>query len=221
VLGVLLERIARPVMLPRAGRVRLGPDGRAAGGPGAALIASAGLIFIAALWWKPAQGLVSSYLWKWGEAPGSIGSAFERAFASYLETRQTRAISAWASFVQSPWLGTGFGLAAGLYADPSLRREVFGLTASAPTEWGNIYMGLLAETGVLGASAFVWFLLTLLASGKPLVKGALIPAITVFVSAFAEATLFSMGGLATVQWLALSSSLRSQPRTHCLRIRWR
>lgn len=112
-----------------------------------------------------------------------------------LRSRQGLIDFSWANFLESPIYGIGFQVA---------KTEYFQRSATlftAPAEKGFLPTALLEEGGVLGTSAFVLFLGSLI---WYLIKTKNVPGLAVgsaiLVSTIPEVSIFAMGGSGTFMW---------------------
>lgn len=119
-----------------------------------------------------------------------------------LRSRQGLIDSGWSSFLESPMYGIGFGVA---------KTEAFVSTAtlfSAPVEKGFLPTALLEEGGVLGTTAFVIFLCTLIGS---LAWERNVPALAMLAAILGcnltEVSLFSPGGTGLFCWTMVGASM--------------
>ncbi len=118
-----------------------------------------------------------------------------------LASRQGLIDMGWANFLENRWTGIGFQVA---------KTQAFVDMATlftAPAEKGFLPVAILEEGGILGASAFVIFLLTLLGTWY---RERNIPAIVVMsaflVSNLGEATMLAPGGGGAFGWIMVGAA---------------
>lgn len=168
---------------------------------GRPLVLLALLAVIVILIWDPSrlEKGVETYVFKHGhDAKSSLTDAYTKSRGAGLSNQ-------WINFLNSPFVGHGFGITP--YNDPDavqLLDPLFGLPLSAPTEKGFLPTAILEETGILGT----FFLLLLLnalikyASGR----GDIAVMWTFFTSILVnvgEMVFFSFGGLGLYTWLII------------------
>lgn len=119
-----------------------------------------------------------------------------------LKSREGKISESWNNFLESPIYGIGFQVA---------KTEYFQRNATlftAPAEKGFLPTAVLEEGGILGTTAFIVFLLTLI---TPLLRSRNVPAIAVatslLVSTTPEVTIFAMGGAATYMWSLMGAAM--------------
>jgi hypothetical protein len=124
-----------------------------------------------------------------------------------LQTRSGGVEAQIENFMKSPFLGNGFGVP----ADGRFRGEVvevFGLPISAPIEKGFLPTALLEETGILGTSLFLWWLLLafhFVCKGRIGVFEALFAA--AFTVNIGELSFFSMNSLGLLNLVLISMAI--------------
>lgn len=119
-----------------------------------------------------------------------------------MKSRQGKIQESWRNFLKSPIYGIGFQVA---------KTEFFRENASlftAPAEKGFLPTAVLEEGGVLGATTFVAFLLTLVAA---LLRQRNVAGLAVFtsvmISSTPEVAIFAMGGSGTYMWAILGAGI--------------
>lgn len=119
-----------------------------------------------------------------------------------LKSREGKIAESWSNFVESPVYGIGFQVA---------KTEYFQRNATlftAPAEKGFLPTAVLEEGGILGASAFLLFLITFVVA---LLRSRNVPALavcaSVFVSTIPEVSIFAMGGAATFMWALMGAAM--------------
>lgn len=119
-----------------------------------------------------------------------------------MKSRQGKIEESWNNFLQSPVYGIGFQVA---------KTEFFRQNATlftAPAEKGFLPTAVLEEGGVLGATSFVAFLLTLVAA---LLRQRNVAGLAVFtsvmISSIPEVAIFAMGGSGTYLWSILGAGI--------------
>jgi O-antigen ligase len=125
------------------------------------------------------------------------GSDVEEIVAEdVLSSRTGLMTRGWQNFRQSPLVGIGFGVS----TDQFFRETATILYA--PVEKGFLPTALLEEVGVLGTTAFAWFVVAMF---RTLVRARNIPGVAMFASLLVlnlgEAGLFALGGHAAFMWL--------------------
>lgn len=84
---------------------------------------------------------------------------------SFEESRGLLIAEEISNFLESPWIGIGFGVSrSAIYPFEPLVEPITGLTIGAATEKANIVVALLEEVGIVGTLAFMPFLVVWLAS---------------------------------------------------------
>jgi hypothetical protein len=131
-----------------------------------------------------------------GERTATIEKSFE-------ESRGGLIGSEWRNFVDHPVSGIGFGAS----LDPEFRpviESLTGLPLSASTEKGFLPSAILEETGVVGAT---WFLVFLIALMRHALSNAEVALVWLFVTSLCvnagEMVFFSAGGLGLYIWLLI------------------
>lgn len=124
------------------------------------------------------------------------------ATADVLKSREGKINESWQNFLASPVYGIGFQVA---------KTEYFRQSATlftAPAEKGFLPTAVLEEGGVLGATAFVVFLVTFIWS---LLRSRNVPALavcaSVLMSTIPEVSIFAMGGAATYMWSLMGAAM--------------
>jgi hypothetical protein len=135
----------------------------------------------------------------------SLGEAFR-------QSRGEGIAAQWASFLESPVVGHGFGVNPAGRATTEVI-EVWGIPVSAPTEKGFILSAALEETGVVGTALLLVALITLARrtwrTGDVRLWAVFV---TCLLTNFGEATLFATGGVGLLLW-SLIALAATQPRT--------
>jgi hypothetical protein len=108
----------------------------------------------------------------------------------------------WSNFIQSPLIGIGFEVAKTQYFQQNA--TLF----NAPIEKGFLPMAILEETGVIGTTFFVLFLLTTMGS---LARALNVPGLAMFITFLVmncgECMFFSLGGHGAFGWLMLGAAM--------------
>lgn len=119
-----------------------------------------------------------------------------------MKSRQGKIEESWRNFLESPIYGIGFQVA---------KTEFFRQNATlftAPAEKGFLPTAVLEEGGVLGATTFVVFLITLVAA---LLRQRNVAGLAVFtsvmISSIPEVAIFAMGGAGTHLWAMLGAGI--------------
>lgn len=125
------------------------------------------------------------------------------------------------SFRQHPWIGGGFGLAAGQAIQNIEDDNSFGIPTSAPVEEGFLFSAILGQMGILGLLSTGVLVVCI---GSYVLKRASIPVIVLLFTALfvncGEMIFFSVGGLGSQMWMLIavsygSARLTDRPvRTH-------
>jgi hypothetical protein len=134
--------------------------------------------------------------------------------AAFYESRGGGVVAEWHNFLDSPWLGNGFGV----YPDgrfPSGVVRVFGIPISAPIEKGFLPTAILEETGLLGTATLlllVWSLARGAWRAEDLRWRAMF--IACLAVNIGECVFLSPGGIGLLQWLLMGACVtayRGQP----------
>lgn len=145
---------------------------------------------------------------------------FEAVARSLPSSREALIEASFDNFKKSPLTGIGFGVASHRHEFVVNRLEPIGLPLGAPTEKGFLPSALLEETGLVGATFFLFLLVVLL---KPIRQSTDLSAewmfYTTLFTTLGEMTIFSFGGLGTFVWLVLAMS-RARPQSMSLAKRW-
>ena len=143
---------------------------------------------------------VSGFVTK-GQAKVSVVEAFEHSRGKGVETH-------WENFLKSPWVGNGFGVDA--TSDFGSRvKYLMGIPVSASSEKGVVYTAILEEIGVIGLTAFLFFLGAFFSKAirlDPPLMALLFACLTVNVG---EAVLFSVNGNGLIYWVLIGLCLAS------------
>ena len=122
--------------------------------------------------------------------------------ADVLKSREGKIKESWQNFLESPVYGIGFQVA---------KTEYFRQSATlftAPAEKGFLPTAVLEEGGILGATAFVVFLIAFI---RNLVRSRNVPALavcaSVLMSSIPEVSIFAMGGAATYMWSLMGAAM--------------
>lgn len=124
-------------------------------------------------------------------------------------------------FRESPVFGMGFGLNSMDTESPTTVTSVGGVPVSAPVESGFMVLALLAQTGVVGLTLFVCFLLSLvvpiLRDARPVSSAAV--AAVICTNLLGEVTIFSPGAAGMLVWWILCWALETARRDQAQRRR--
>jgi len=138
---------------------------------------------------------ISRWLRKTEDVKGDTRSLTEAMTTS----RQGLVEMCWEEFKRNPFVGSGFQVA--WYSKNRYEDAGGGLVLSSSIEKGVLPLMVLGETGVVGFSAFVFFLITFFVGCS---RRRYYVTITMFVvllvSNLGEATFFSPGGLGGIEW---------------------
>lgn len=119
-----------------------------------------------------------------------------------MKSRQGKIAESWQQFLESPIYGIGFQVAKSDY----FRQNATLFTA--PAEKGFLPTAVLEEGGVLGATTFVIFLVSLISS---LMMSRNVPGLAVLaavlVSSTPEVSIFAMGGAGTFLWAMVGAGM--------------
>jgi len=165
-----------------------------------------------------AIGLVSSTALR-GELMGFIFKYQATNIDEALISRSGGIESQWHSFLQSPVFGHGFGIYP--WGDfPSGVVEVMGIPISAPVEKGFLPTAILEEIGLIGALAFLLFIVWM---GKRAARQGDVRWLAVFFACIfvnvGEMVFFSVGGIGLFYWLLLGLSMPQEVKTEGARSR--
>lgn len=112
--------------------------------------------------------------------------------------------ASWNNFVERPLTGIGFGVPSETYSSVVPGSEVFGISVEAPVEKSFMPTALLEETGLVGSTLFLVFLLVLV---SPILRyGGVANTMLFFTALFVnvgEMVFFSVGG-GVYFWLCMS-----------------
>lgn len=133
-------------------------------------------------------------------------ATIEEAFYS---SRGKAAESHWYNFLARPFTGHGFGIyPSGEF--PSGVKRFYGIPISASVEKGFLPSAILEETGLIGAIAFLWFLVSLIK--RVLISSDIRWVCMFFACVFinvGEAVFFSVGGIGLYFWLLMGLCVAS------------
>jgi len=128
--------------------------------------------------------------------------AEEISVENVLASRQGLINYMWANFLASPWIGIGFEVSTHPYFQENA--TIF----NAPIEKGFLPVAVLEETGIIGTTFFIVFLVALAVS---LARDLNVPGLTLFLAFLAvncgEAMFFSFGGHGAFGWLLMISAI--------------
>lgn len=153
---------------------------------------------LAALQWTAIQNKLESFLMKDND-PGSVTQILEAS-------RGSRISSSMGNFYENPIMGIGFGVP----SDPvrfqnQLVRGPYGIPLSASVEKGFMPSAVLEETGVIGATLLIVFLIYLFAPVIQQPDPTLFWVMTVcLLINFGEMVFFSMGGMGFFFWIVMA-----------------
>lgn len=184
VLPIVARRVARKGMLFRSHLSRPMLAGLLA----ASLM---GLLVVDLVTDRSVSKSVVQFLHKWDQT-----ETLDLDTETMLSSRQGKIDESWANFRENPIHGIGFGVA---------KNDFFVQNATlftAPAEKGFLVSAILEEGGVIGASAFMVFMLTLLwgllrTHNAP----ALLALMCMITSNMGEVTMFAPGGSGSFLWL--------------------
>lgn len=131
-----------------------------------------------------------------GKSERSVTESFHHSRGRLIETQIS-------NFKKEPWVGNGFGVyASGQF--PSGVKYFMGLPISASVEKGIIFTSILEETGIIGTTFFIIFIVSIL---YPIIVYAKIPFLSMIIACiavnFGEAILFSVNGNGIWYWLLI------------------
>jgi hypothetical protein len=127
--------------------------------------------------------------------------------AAFYESRGGGVLAEWHNFLDSPWLGNGFGV----YPDGKFPSGVVvfaGIPISAPIEKGFLPTAILEETGLLGTSALVLLILKLARAAwrTPDLRWRAMFIACLGVN-IGECVFLSPGGIGLLQWLLMGAAV--------------
>jgi len=189
---------------PRSAR----PKGRLIGQQTTAALVMALLLLgvVSAVFSASARNAVARVLVKWPSVFDTTDSPWEVTAQSVSQTRGTRLLTLLDLTGKSPIVGLGLGTGCGVYSYDEGRTQWGEIPLSAPVEWGNLWAGLLCETGWLGVSLFTGLLVSV---AWPALRGGgpfLAAVVVVLASNLTEGSLASFGGVASLEWILLGVS---------------
>ena len=182
---VVIFYTARKIQLPPAVRRRLGHG----------MLLSGGAVVLLAVVSQIQSGAMNEWIRKTNDVSAdrrTLGEALTESRKNLME------YSLW-EFRRSPLIGSGFQVAE--YTQDTLRWAK-GLVISASIEKGILPLMVLGETGILGASLFLVFLLSFFVVCSQRQYYITISMFSVFLMTnMGEATFFSPGGIGGILWM--------------------
>jgi hypothetical protein len=135
--------------------------------------------------------------------PTALGSA-EYLPEELLRKRTNKIDASWNNFLEAPLTGIGFGVPSNLYGSVDSDSEVLGVPVEMPVEKTFIPTAVLEETGLIGSTLLIIFLVVL--ASPTLRYGSLSTNVLFFTALFVnlgEMVFFSTGG-GVYFWLCMS-----------------
>ncbi|MDG1701929.1 MAG: hypothetical protein P8I61_03325 [Opitutae bacterium] len=143
---------------------------------------------------KVILGFITELLFKY--------STYRVSFTDLFYSRMNNINNSWEAFLASPIFGEGFGV------EKSAKFIESAGLFTAPSEKCFIPTAILHELGIIGAVAFIYFLVSITIWASRYKHGNFIFLMYTFILInFGEYIIFSIGGAGCLGWLILSSSL--------------
>ena len=132
-------------------------------------------------------------------------STYRLSFFDLFYSRIDFIQNSWEAFLRSPIYGEGFGV------EKSAKFVQLATMFTAPSEKCFIPTAILHELGIIGAVAFIYFLIsvTMWAARKQYINFIFLLYGFIFIN-FGEYIFFSIGGAGCLAWLTLGSSLANK-----------
>lgn len=132
------------------------------------------------------------------ESPAGLQEAYAISRGALIENSME-------TFRQHPWIGGGFGLAAGRVTQNIDDDNSYGIPTSAPVEDGFLISAILGQMGILGLlSAGV---IVVCIGARVLMRGSIPVIVLLFTALFincGEMVFFSVGGLGSQMWMIIA-----------------